>query len=109
MYAEVPYVEGITSESFERFWPFYLGQHANTTSRRLHILGTTAAISLLGLAVVTFSFKLLFAAPLAGYGAAWVGHYFFENNKPATFKHPVYSLQGDIRLWLEVVTGKRPF
>jgi hypothetical protein len=46
---------------------------------------------------------------VVGYGFAWVGHFVFEKNRPATFKYPLYSLMGRFRLWFEVVTGKRPF
>jgi hypothetical protein len=45
--------------------------------------------------------------PLVGYGFAWVGHFVFEKNTPATFKYPLWSLMGDFRLFFETVTGKR--
>lgn len=42
-----------------------------------------------------------------GYLLAWVGHFFFEKNKPATFTHPLYSFVGDLRMLWEVVTFQR--
>jgi hypothetical protein len=105
----MPYLNGITGSSFTCFYPFYLGEHSKPATRRLHVLGTTAALGLLAAALVTQSLHLLPLVPLAGYSTAWVGHYFCEHNRPATFKNPWYSLRGDLQLWYEVVTGQRPF
>jgi hypothetical protein len=96
--------------SFREFYPFYLGEHSNRTSRRLHVIGSTGVLVLLGLVVAqVLSPWWLFAVPVCGYGFAWVGHFFFEHNKPATFKHPVYSLMGDWLMFKDVLTGKIPF
>ncbi|KAI9591547.1 hypothetical protein BDF19DRAFT_454741 [Syncephalis fuscata] len=94
--------------SFADFYPFYLGEHNHATNRRLHLLGTTTTLTLLASILVTG--RSFFYAPLAfvpGYFCAWVGHFLFEKNKPATFKHPFYSLMGDLRLFYEVVTSQR--
>lgn len=95
-------------KSFSAFYPFYMSEHANPVSRRLHVVGTSLVIVflLLGLAL---DWRFLAAAPLIGYGFAWIGHFVFEKNRPATFKYPVYSLMGDFRLWFETVTGRRKF
>ena len=93
--------------TFREFYPFYLTEHVNPTSRRLHVVGTTLVVICLIAAIVTLSWRFLVAAPLVGYGFAWVGHFFFEKNKPATFKYPGFSLMGDFRLWFETVTGQR--
>ena len=85
------------------------GEHADVICRRLHVLGTTTVLAVCALAIATASPKLLLWCPLIGYGAAWVGHFCFEHNRPATFKHPLYSLMGDFRMWWEVVTLRRPF
>jgi hypothetical protein len=50
--------------------------------------------------------KLLFSLPVIGYGFAWIGHFIFEKNRPATFKYPLYSLMGDFKMFWDVVTGK---
>ena len=92
--------------SFRDFYPFYLSEHANRTSRRLHVSGTLLALALLIAALASGRLKLLWVVPVAGYGFAWVGHYFFERNTPATFTHPLYSLRGDLQMMVEVLTGR---
>ena len=94
-------------QSFEEFWPYYVSQHQDPTCRKLHFVGTTVAMGCF--AVSPMYPPAALAAPVAGYGLAWIGHFVFEKNRPATFKYPLYSLAGDFRLWFEVVTGKRPF
>jgi hypothetical protein len=96
-------------KTFQEFYPFYLGEHANRTSRRLHVVGTLGALLQLGLAVVQAQPRLLLSALVTGYALAWVGHYFFEKNTPATFKHPLYSLRGDFRMAREVLSGRIPW
>jgi hypothetical protein len=94
---------------FADFYPFYLSEHANRTSRRLHFAGTSAALALIIGALVTQKWWLLAVALIQGYAFAWVGHFFFEHNKPATFQYPGFSLMGDWRLWWEMLTGKARF
>jgi hypothetical protein len=96
-------------KTFQEFYPFYLGEHANRTSRRLHVVGTLGALLQLGLAMVQAQPRLLLSALVTGYALAWVGHYFFEKNTPATFKHPLYSLRGDFRMAREVLSGRIPW
>ncbi len=80
--------------SFAEFYPYYLREHGNSTCRRLHFIGTTLVIGILAYAIGRGSLGLLLALPIAGYSFAWVGHFFFEKNRPATFQHPFYSLLG---------------
>jgi hypothetical protein len=89
--------------SFAEFWPFYLGEHKNPTTRLVHVCGTLLALTLAIVAVITGHFWWLIAVPVIGYGFAWVSHAFIEKNRPATFTHPFWSLCGDFRmlgLWL---------
>ena len=95
--------------SFAEFYPFYLAEHENRTSRRLHVVGTTLALLILLYALATQRWALILAAIVVGYAFAWIGHFFFEKNRPATFKHPLYSLMGDWRLWFETLTGRHRF
>ncbi len=81
--------------SFEDFYPFYLQQHSNLTCRVLHYLGSTLVLALLAIGLWTGNYLLFIALPFAGYGCAWIGHFVFEKNRPATFKYPIYSLMGD--------------
>jgi hypothetical protein len=95
--------------TFAEFYPFYLSEHANRTCRRLHFAGTSLVIGCLGAALVTGNAWWFAAAPIAGYGFAWVGHLFFERNRPATFSYPLYSLFGDFVMYKDLLTGKIPF
>ena len=85
--------------TFEEFWPFYVSQHSKKATRTLHFIGSTLALGAVAAAVVTRRPALLLGAPLAGYGFAWVSHFFVEENKPATFTYPLWSLMGDARMW----------
>ncbi|MCH8538289.1 MAG: DUF962 domain-containing protein [Alkalimonas sp.] len=98
-----------TFKSFKDFYPFYLQEHSNRVCRRLHVVGSTLVLIVLFSAVLTGNFIWLWALPVIGYGFAWVGHFFFEKNKPATFKHPWYSLLGDWVMYKDVLTGKIPW
>lgn len=93
-------------QSFEEFWPYYVSQHRNKTSRRLHFVGTSIAIGCV--AVSPFAPQALLVAPIAGYGMAWLGHFAFEKNKPATWggaKFAAWSLRGDLRMWRKMIDG----
>lgn len=95
--------------SFADFYPFYLGEHAKRTTRRLHFLGS--ALALACLLELSFSGNLawLVAALMLGYGVAWISHLLFEKNRPATFRHPLYSLMGDWLMFWQILTGKIAF
>ncbi len=91
---------------FKEFYPFYLREHANPVCRRLHFIGSTLVLGILFSAILLGAYTLLWLMPLAGYGFAWIGHYFFEHNRPATFKYPLYSLLGDWVMYRDMLTGK---
>jgi hypothetical protein len=93
--------------TFRDFYPFYLTEHVNPVSRRLHVVGTGLALGLAATAALTGRPRLLAATPVAGYAFAWLGHFAFEKNRPATFQYPLFSLMGDFRLFFETVTGRR--
>ena len=95
--------------SFRDFYPYYLSEHSNRTCRRLHFAGTSGALALLVAAVATWTWWLVPAAIVCGYGFAWVGHFAFEKNRPATFTHPIYSLIGDWVMWAEIAAGRIRF
>jgi hypothetical protein len=95
--------------TFSDFYPFYLSEHSNRTSRRLHFAGTCTALALLIAAIATHKWWLAGVALVQGYAFAWAGHFFFERNKPATFRYPRFSLMGDWRLWWDILTGKQKF
>ena len=93
-------------ETFEDFWPFYVGEHKLPLNRALHYAGTTMAVGTVTAAVVTFNPLWLLATPVVGYGAAWFGHFVLEGNRPATLKHPFYSIRGDFRMLKYALQGK---
>ena len=92
--------------SFSEFYPFYLQEHANSTCKLLHFIGTWLVVLIAAFAAVRGEWVWLWLMPVVGYGFAWVGHFFFEHNRPATFKHPFYSLLGDFVMWKDIMTGK---
>jgi hypothetical protein len=96
-------------ENFDAFYPDYLAEHANRTNRRLHFIGTSIAVALVASALWTGQWWLIALAFVQGYAWAWVGHFFFEHNKPATFQYPWKSYLGDWRMWWETLTGKIAF
>jgi len=96
-------------KNFKSFYPFYLTQHTNITCRRLHFIGSALIIFLFMYVVISGRFKLLFLSPFIGYGFAWVGHFVFEKNRPATFTYPIYSLMGDWVMFKDILIGKIKF
>ena len=93
-------------KSFSEFYPFYLSQHANKACIRLHVIGSGLIVLLVLYAIFSTTWALFLFVPVIGYGFAWVGHFFFEKNKPATFTYPIYSLIGDWVMFKDVLTGK---
>ena len=91
--------------TYREFWPFYVSEHMNPTNRALHFAGTSLVFTCL-LGALLVSPAWLAAAPFAGYGFAWVGHFFFERNRPATFTHPLWSLRGDFRMFRLTLLGR---
>jgi hypothetical protein len=96
-------------QSFTEFYPYYLREHKNRTCRRLHFAGTTLVLGLFGYGLVNADYFVFWYIPVAGYGFAWAGHFFFEKNRPATFTHPFYSLLGDFVMYSDILTGKIKF
>jgi hypothetical protein len=95
--------------SFAQFYPYYLAEHRDSTCRRLHFIGTSLVIALFAYCIGSGNGWLALSIPVAGYGFAWAGHFFFEKNRPATFKHPLYSLIGDFAMFRDMLSGKVPF
>jgi hypothetical protein len=95
--------------SFREFYPFYLSEHRNAACRRLHFAGSAVVLVLIVVAFVMRAWWLLALVPVAGYGFAWVGHFGFEKNRPATFSHPAWSLAGDWVMFWQLLSGKIRF
>jgi hypothetical protein len=102
----------MTSEeyrSFGDFYPFYLTEHSQSGTRRLHFVGTLLVLLTLLSVLVTRRWTFLALVPIFGYGFAWVGHFAVERNRPATFRYPFYSLAGDFRMFVDMLRGRVRF
>ena len=96
-------------KSFKEFYPFYLGEHSKSGTKVLHFIGSWCALVCLGALFLSGNFWWLLAGLVLGYGFAWTGHYFIENNKPATFQYPLYSFMGDWVMFAQLISGKLRF
>jgi hypothetical protein len=94
---------------FAEFYPYYLGEHSNRSCRRLHFIGSSGVLGLLGWSWYSGNLWWLLAVPVMGYGFAWVGHFFFEKNRPATFTYPLWSLLGDWVMYRDMLIGRIRF
>jgi len=92
--------------SFREFYPYYLGEHSNRTCRRLHFVGTSLAVLQWAAALVAGAPWLVLSGLVTGYGFAWLGHFAFEKNRPATFTYPLYSLIGDFAMARDILVGR---
>lgn len=91
--------------TLDEFWPFYIAQHMNRANRRLHFAGTTFGLACL-VAVALLREPRLIPVGLAGaYGLAWLGHFKFEDNRPATFHYPLLSFRADLRMVRLMLAG----
>ena len=93
-------------KSFSEFYPYYLSEHGDPINRRLHFFGSLLTIIVVLFVIFTQTWIALILVPILGYGFAWIGHYFVEKNKPATFTYPLYSLMGDWVMFKDILTGK---
>jgi len=93
-------------QTFKEFWPFYLGEHSAPTNRWLHFTGTSLALLQIIYGFATQRFWLLLTALITGYAFAWIGHFFLEKNKPATFSYPLFSFMGDWKMWALMLSGR---
>ena len=93
-------------KSFAEFWPYYLNEHSKPGTRWLHLIGTTSGLAVLVFFILIGKWWLFPLALVPGYGAAWIGHFFIEKNKPATFQHPLWSFMGDYKMIGLMLTGR---
>jgi hypothetical protein len=96
-------------KTLKEFYPYYLSEHQNYTCRVLHFVGTAMLFLIIALAIILSDYRILISLPFVGYGFAWVGHFFFEKNKPATFQYPLFSLASDFLLFFDLLIQKEKF
>jgi hypothetical protein len=99
-------LQALRPMTYPEFWRRYLAAHADPRTRALHYLGSSFAVGALVAAGATRDWRWLVAAPAAGYGLAWLGHFAFEHNRPETFGHPAWSLVSDFRMLGLFLTGR---
>ena len=95
--------------TFREFYPFYLSEHGNRSCRRLHFVGSSLALGCIVSLILTGNPWWLLIGLLCGYGFAWMGHFGFEKNRPASFRQPVFSFMGDWVMYRDILTGRIPF
>ena len=98
-----------TYTSFREFYPFYLSEHRNRTCRRLHFAGSAIGIACVAMAIATANAWFILLGLVLGYGLAWAGHFFFEKNRPTTFRYPVYSFVGDWAMFRDILVRRIEF
>lgn len=92
--------------SYAEFWPHYLREHARPLTRHIHAAGTALALLLIALGLPVGPWWLLLLGVVAGYGLAWLSHLLVERNRPATFRHPLWSLISDFRMAFLMASGR---
>ncbi len=104
-----PALDPASFKTFAEFYPFYLGEHRNQTCRRMHFVGSTLAlVCLIGL-LASGNLLFLLYGLFCGYGFAWIGHFAFEKNRPASFRRPLYSFMGDWVMYRDIWSGRIAF
>lgn len=93
-------------QTFKEFYPYYLSEHSKPATRALHYVGTSLFFVLLLTGLVRGKWYYFALLPIMGYGFAWVGHFFVEKNKPATFQYPLWSLASDFVMYFQWLTGR---
>ena len=93
-------------KTFQEFYPFYLREHSHPVCRALHYAGTTAVMAVILTTLLSGCLYCLTLMPVVGYGFAWTGHFLFEKNRPATFRHPFWSLAADFVMYFEWLNGE---
>lgn len=93
-------------DNFKSFWPYYVQEHSHPISRTLHFIGTFLVLAVAVIALLEGRVLYFLAMPIVGYFFAWLGHFVFEKNKPATFQYPFFSLLGDFYMFWMILNGR---
>jgi hypothetical protein len=91
---------------FNDYYRHYLSLHQNRICRRLHLAGLVFAIGLAAAALATSHWGLALACPLTVYPFAWLGHFMFERNTPATWTNPLLAGLADLRMTWDMMSGR---
>lgn len=96
-------------KTFSEFYPYYLSEHSRTSTKVFHFAGTGLVLASLIYVLFTQTWSSVWIIPVCGYGFAWIGHFFLEKNRPATFTYPLFSLMGDFVMFKDLLTGRIKF
>jgi hypothetical protein len=92
--------------TLKEFWPYYLSEHSKASNRTLHFIGSSLGLICFSLAIYTQNLYYLLGGFLSGYAFAWIGHFFIEKNRPATFQYPLKSFISDWIMFYYILTGQ---
>jgi hypothetical protein len=93
-------------KSLDEFYKFYKKEHGKTGTRVLHVVGTTLFLGQATSGVALQKPQLVLSGIVSAYACAWIGHFFVEQNRPATFKYPFYSLLSDFKMFWNIISGR---
>jgi hypothetical protein len=99
-------MDNLKAIRFAEFWRMYVAAHRDTRNRALHFAGTLGAIVIIVTSFVTSQWALSILAPIWGYAFAWVGHCYFERNRPMAFRAPIWAFRADLRMFLFTIIGR---
>lgn len=91
-------------KTYSAFFNFYLSEHSQPLTRALHYMASMCGIATVVLAV-KYGLLVIPAGIVTSYTFAWIGHFFVEHNRPATFKYPLWSFIADYHMFLLFLTG----
>mmetsp|Transcript_33800 Transcript_33800/g.35103 ORF Transcript_33800/g.35103 Transcript_33800/m.35103 type:complete len:119 (+) Transcript_33800:17-373(+) len=94
--------------SFAEYYPYYLTQHRSYINRCIHVVSSSFCISFLLYQLFFGKVLFILLCPCIDYFPAWIGHFYFEQNKPATFNYPYLSYLGDYVMIKDVLLGRIP-
>ena len=92
--------------TFKQYYKHYLTLHQNRWCKILHMIGQAVTISYISVVIYLQYWLLLLLAPFVVYPFAWSGHFFFEKNKPAAFKRPLWAKACDWVMLFDIIRGK---
>ena len=92
-------------KNYHEFYRFYLTEHRNIMSRRLHVAGSSIGLYFFAKGIKQRKEKHFAYGLLSSYACAWIGYKKKKKNKPASFKQPIYSFISDWKMFSDVLRG----
>ncbi len=92
--------------NYREFWPYYVGEHRQPLCRAIHYVAALASLACVVWAVLALDWRPLVLAPAFAYGLAWIGHFFVERNRPATWGWVRWSLMAEYQMLFLALIGR---